>query len=286
LNTSALSTAPLSPSPFTAGMFEARLTQGSLLKKLVDSIKDLVNDVNIEVSSNGLSCQAMDTSHVCLISVLIRADGFEHFRCDRPRSLGMNLKSLASVLKCMGNDDVVTLKADDDGDRLTLMFESPGHDRIADFEMKLMEIDQEQLGIPENDYSAQVRMPSGEYLRLVRDLSAIGENVTVSVTKDGIKFSASGDIGTANITCRHTPHADKKEKQTIVDLNEPVCLGFAMRYLVNFGKAAGLSDTVTLTLTKDLPVMVEFVMSDAGYVRFFLAPKIDDEAEGGNGNME
>lgn len=28
--------------------------------------------------------------------------------------------------------------------------------RVADFEMKLMEIEQEQLGIPENDYSAQV----------------------------------------------------------------------------------------------------------------------------------
>lgn len=36
-------------------------------------------------------------------------------------------------------------------------------------------------------------MPSAEYVRLVRDLSAIGENVTVSVTKDGIKFSASGE---------------------------------------------------------------------------------------------
>jgi hypothetical protein len=129
----------------------------------------------------------MDSSHVCLISVLLRADGFEHFRCDRPRSIGacskqptqprcarcarirchafrccvhatlwvapaclplprahtcthmsnlqlymhscmhvgLSLKSLASVLKCMGNDDTVTMKADDDGDRLTLMFEAP-----------------------------------------------------------------------------------------------------------------------------------------------------------------
>ena len=31
-----------------------------------------------------------------------------------------------------------------------------GQDRVADFEMKLMEIDQEQLGIPDQEYSAQV----------------------------------------------------------------------------------------------------------------------------------
>ena len=34
-------------------------------------------------------------------------------------------------------------------DMLTVMFESPNQDRISDFEMKLMDIDVEQLGIPE-----------------------------------------------------------------------------------------------------------------------------------------
>jgi proliferating cell nuclear antigen len=32
---------------------------------------------------------------------------------------------LAKILKCAGNDDVVTMKAADDGDTVTLMFESP-----------------------------------------------------------------------------------------------------------------------------------------------------------------
>ncbi len=37
------------------------------------------------------------------------------------------------------------------------MLVTAGQDRVADFEMKLMEIEQEQLGIPDQDYSAQVR---------------------------------------------------------------------------------------------------------------------------------
>jgi proliferating cell nuclear antigen len=40
---------------------------------------------------------------------------------------------MAKILKCAGADDVITLKAEDDGDALTLMFESPGNERIADF---------------------------------------------------------------------------------------------------------------------------------------------------------
>lgn len=36
----------------------------------------------------------------------------------------------------------------------------------------------------------------------MRDLASIGDTVSISATKDGIKFSTSGDVGTANITLR------------------------------------------------------------------------------------
>lgn len=38
-------------------MFEAKLTQGTILKKIVDSIKDLVMDVNIDISPSGILTQ-------------------------------------------------------------------------------------------------------------------------------------------------------------------------------------------------------------------------------------
>ena len=100
----------------------------------------------------------MDTSHVSLVSLIMRDDGFEHFRCDRSISLGINLASITKVLKCAGNDDSVTLKAEDSQDQLTLMFESPQQDRISDFEIKLMDIDSEHLGIPDTEYKASVKM--------------------------------------------------------------------------------------------------------------------------------
>jgi proliferating cell nuclear antigen len=46
-------------------------------------------------------------------------------------------------------------------------------------------------------------MPSAEFARICRDLASIGEGVTVSATKEGIKFSTSGDVGVGNVTCKH-----------------------------------------------------------------------------------
>jgi proliferating cell nuclear antigen len=69
-------------------MFESRLTQGSLMKKVVDAVKDLVTDANFDCSSAGFQLQAMDNSHVSLVSMQLRADGFDHYRCDRNMSMG------------------------------------------------------------------------------------------------------------------------------------------------------------------------------------------------------
>ena len=46
-----------------------------------------------------------------------------------------------------------------------------------------------------------------------------------------------------------------------------------------FSKATSLSDKVKLSLAKDIPILVEYAIGDMGYIRYYLAPKIDDDAE-------
>ena len=76
-------------------MFEARLAQGAVLKKVLDSVKDLVTDANFEADpQEGFKLQAMDSSHVSLVSLKLHANGFEHYRCDRPLTMGMNLMNM------------------------------------------------------------------------------------------------------------------------------------------------------------------------------------------------
>ena len=40
-------------------MFEARLTQGSVLKLIVDAMKDLVSDANLECTGSEISVQVL-----------------------------------------------------------------------------------------------------------------------------------------------------------------------------------------------------------------------------------
>ncbi|KAJ8523321.1 hypothetical protein ONZ45_g143 [Pleurotus djamor] len=190
-------------------MLEAKLQEAGLLKKLLDAIKELVTDANFDCNEEGLNLQAMDNSHVALVVVKVESTGFKKYRCDRPIPLGVNLNSLTKVLKCAKDDDQCTLKADDGGDLLSLMYEAKSSDRIAEYEMKLMDIDAEQLGIPDTDYDARVTLPSGEFTRIVRDLSLLGESVRIEVNKEGVRFISEGEAANGSILLKPSEGAVK-----------------------------------------------------------------------------
>lgn len=143
---------------------------------MVEAIKDLVQDCNFDCNDSGIALQAMDNSHVALVAMHLKSEGFSPYRCDRNIALGINLTSLTKVLRCAQNEDILTLKADDAPDSLNLVFENSENDRISEYDIKLMDIDQDHLGIPETEYAATISLPSAEFQRICRDLMALSES--------------------------------------------------------------------------------------------------------------
>lgn len=288
----------------------------------------------------------MDNSHVALVSLKLVAEQFESYRCDRNIPLGVNvsylwtieltlqLTSLTKILKCAKDNDVVTLKAADEADSLGLVFESPKEDRVGEYEMKLMDIDQEHLGIPDTQYDATITMSSAEFARICRDLSALGESVKIEASKEGVRFSSDGEVGSGSILLKQTagsdrraqraktdpdeeeeedqkPNIDEEEGEDEMDdedrpkkrkangaskaskkskaaagsdedvgvsiiLEKQVSLTFSLKYLSNFAKSAPLAREVSLNMSNDVPLLVQFDF-EQGLLQFFLAPKISDE---------
>ena len=113
-----------------------------------------------------------------------------------------------------------------------------------------MEIENEQLGIPDTPYKCTIKMPSSEFERIVRDLQVLGDTCTIACTKEGVRFSVSGSIGTGNILTRANASPEKDKDQVIIDMDEPVELNFALRYLNFFTKASSLSEHVIIQMSQ------------------------------------
>jgi len=257
--------------------FEAHLQQAVLLKKVVDAMKDLCKDINFDCSGKGLQVQSMDSSHVALVSLLLRESAFSDFKCERPTSLGMNVDSLAKILKMCGPNDALKLRWRAGADIVSFQCESGDDDRIADFDLKLMQIESEHMEIPEQQYKVTARLPSAEFQKICRDLKEFGETMQVKASKEGITFSVHGDMGSGNVMLKPR-EADKPEDKVSLTVHEPVTATFALRYLVNFAKAAPLCGSVELGLGPDAPLLVKYELekTENGHMQFYLAPKIEE----------
>jgi proliferating cell nuclear antigen len=142
-----------------------------------------------------------------------------------------------------------------------------------------MDINAEQLGIPDTPYKCNIKMPADEFQRIIRDLQVLGDTCTISCTKEGIRFSVSGTIGTGNILIRANTSTEKEEEQVVIDMEEPVELNFALRYLNFFTKATSLSPSVLISMSPDVPVVIQYPIQEVGHVKFYLAPKIEENGE-------
>ena len=79
----------------------------------------------------------------------------------RDLSLGVDMESMSKVLRCASKDDIIEISANGvNPDTLKFTFEASDQERISEYEMKLMNIEEEHLQIPETEYSVTVKVKS------------------------------------------------------------------------------------------------------------------------------
>ncbi|EGW30761.1 DNA polymerase delta processivity factor [Spathaspora passalidarum NRRL Y-27907] len=258
-------------------MLEGKFDQSTLLKKIVDAIKDCVKLCNFNCTEHGITVQAVDDSRVLLVSLLVGQTAFDDYRCDRDITLGIDLESFSKIIKTANNEDYLTLMADDTPDSVHTIFEDKKKERVSEYSLKLMNIDSEFLKIDDMEYDSVINMPSYEFAKIVRDLKNLGESLVITVTKDSVKFSSEGETGNGSVVLKPYTDMDKPDESVKVTLDSPVDLTFGSKYLNDIIKATSLSDVITIKLADKTPALFEYKLDAGGYLRFYLAPKFDEE---------
>lgn len=224
----------------------------------------------------GISLQAMDSSHVALVSLNLSMDGFEHYRADSNMVLGVSIANLAKVMKLADNSDAITLSADEEATHLRIVFENAKSERTTEFNLNLITIDSEHLAIPETEYQSVVTINSNEYSKICKELFSLSETVQIATNPEYVIFSVEGEVGSGSVKLGNNEGANGGD-QTLLEVTEPVTQQFALRYLNMFNKAATISNFTRLCLHQEQPLVVEFKIENLGVLKYFLAPKISDE---------
>ena len=148
----------------------------------------------------------------------------------------------------------------------------------CEFEIALITIDTEHLGIPDTKYDSLITMSSAEFARITRELYAINETVNISTDKAVVKFSVNNESIGGGFKLEAND-SDNLEQKVVIESEQDVSLSFALRYLTMFTKASTVGQQVNLYLSKEYPLMVEYKLMQLGVLKFYLAPRISDNEE-------
>jgi proliferating cell nuclear antigen len=256
-------------------MFEAVIEKASLLKKIIDAVKELQKEVSLVCDEKGIHLRVMDSSHVSLTDLQMNEAAFLDYRCDCRKVLGVNLEHMKKIFTLCNNEDKVTMKCEDDGSHIMFTFEGLD-ERLSHFELKLLDLECEELGVPDGVPKCTVKMPAADLQKIERDFQNFGETTNISVTKAGVTFATSGDIGKGDVVVK--PRDSEKDSDRVeVSCTEPVQADFSTRYLNFFTKATSLSSSVTLHLSDDTPLQIKYELEseESGSLCYYLAPKVE-----------
>lgn len=254
------------------------------LRLLAESFKKFIGHANFDLDETGMRMTSMDTSNISLIKLTLNASGFtEGFRCDQPVALGINFDSMHKILKGRQKTAMaIQVPNVSEPDTVTFVFKEEDRGKESEWEMKLMDIDSQMLGIPDIEYPTVVRIPSKEFIKIVTEIAEFGENIMFSGDGERFSISTKGDEGKCKITL--VDGEDNVEIKSCVESNTT----YPSKHLQMFSKASAVAETVELRLDatmenaqgemEPMPMCVVCRLpNDAGELVYYLAARINQD---------
>jgi proliferating cell nuclear antigen len=133
------------------------------------------------------------------------------------------------------------------------------------------------LGIPDTAYPTHIKMSSSEFVKLCKDMTQLTDSVHINVSKEGAVFSVQGKAGAGKIKIKNN-NAEKVEDKIDIKCEEDISAGYGLQYLNSFAKAAALAGSVSLYLSMQFPLMIEYNIENIGFLKFYLAPKMEEDS--------
>lgn len=243
-------------------MFKLVLSDPSIFKTSFDAISSIVDEVQIEVDSDGLRLNAIDRSHITYVHLELKESLFDIYECDKPIKLNLDTEELMKVLKRSKSDDVMELTVD--AGSLVITFEGAVK---KTFKVKLIDLEYDAPTPPQIEYPVEISMPISTLKETIQDIEIVADRVAFSVDPDNLTLTAVGDFADAEVEYLHGEQVEENVRSI-----------FAIENIKEMLKAEKFADSTYISLGSDMPLTLSLkLLNDEGELTFLLAPRIEEE---------
>ena len=256
-------------------LIEVKTVQSSALRILIEAIKEILTDANLEFDETGIKVMAMDSSHTVLVHLKLNSDNFEYFYCKNKVILGVNMINLFKLIKTMSNNDTLTLYLlEENQSVLGIKIENSEKNSVTKYKLNLMDLHEDTISIPPATFDSVITMPSTDFQKICRDMHNLADDIEIKIVDQQIMFSCKGDFASQD-TCIGEANSGMAfiKNQNPDEIVQGI---FALKHLVLFSKCTNLCNSIEMYLKNDYPLIIKYTVASLGDIKLCLAPKYED----------
>lgn len=240
-----------------------KLDNPKILTDAISIISELVTEVKMKVSKEGLSIVAVDPANVALVSFVMPSTSFSALEADN-ETIGVSLDNFKSVLKRSGPGSSLIMQTDENGLRIEI------HEKIKrNFNVSLINIEGEDKKLPELDFTSFVKMNSDDFVKTLEDCGVVADSCNFEVKNGKFSVEAKG---------LHSTKSEFSSDEVEMGGGEAKSK-YSLSYLQKFAKACKLSDKCKIFFSNDYPMKLEVLGEGKNLfeMSFVLAPRVENE---------
>lgn len=252
-------------------LFFCKTSEGYIIKTLAELLQNNVKNGCFILSASGLLFRMTDSNKKILIDLELQAQNFMQFkyRGATTMSIGLNFTHFYKMVKSIKKKDSIVLFIEEDRpNELGIRVIPKEKNRITTSFVKIQNLSSLDIELPEG-YECAVIVPSNEYVKVIKDLNALGGNtINICSTGNTIKFGCNSN----GVYSRDIVFGDDDDEKDV-----PVTQEYEMEQLNRISKVAGLSTQIQIFQAEDLPILFKSNVGNLGKICVYLKDKTMQE---------
>ena len=267
-------------------ILELKTIQCIIFKTLIEALKEIVFDVNIQFTEHNIKIMKMDHSHTIVAILDLDTSKFESYKCERiinnqripytdenPLVIGINILYLFKLLKNLSNDDILSLIIDDDNSGyLEIIIQNTNKNFISKYNLNLIELNEETLIPKKTDYNNVVTFNSVNFQKLIKEMNLLSKIIEIKYYNKQLIFSCKGDFASQETILTDKTEDIKFYKEQSDEIYQSY---FKAKTLLSFNKFTNLCSHIKLYLKNECPLLLEYSIGTLGKIKIYVSQTSD-----------
>ena len=255
-------------------IMELKTVQTGAFKTLIEAMKEILTDANIEFTDSAVKIITMDPTQTILVHLKLEKDSFEYYHCKHKFVIGVNMLNFFKLIRTLTNNDALTLYVDNvNTNILGIRIENGEKNSLTNYYLNLIEVDETIYQIPPAQFESIITMPSGEFNKICRDMINLSEIIEIKSVGSQLIFSCKGEFASQETIIGETSNGLTFVKSGSED---NIIQGYYnLKHLVLFAKCTNLCNSIEMYMKNNFPIVIKFTVGSLGSLKLALAPKIE-----------